>query len=100
MSKMGRHVLELQLAEEATYEYFDRQAHSDAETHQDTRSSVDGNGSGDSFKAPINASDATEVRALRQRISRWQRTSTSRFSCIRDTDGETGEAIMRVFKVS
>ena len=32
---------------------------------------------GDSFKAPINASDATEVRALRQRISRWQRTSTS-----------------------
>lgn len=55
---------------------------------------------GDSFKAPINAGDATEVRALRQRISRWQRNSTSRFSCIRDTDSDTGEAIMRVFKVS
>lgn len=55
---------------------------------------------GDSFKAPINANSPTEVRALRQRISRWQRTSTSRFSCVRDKDRETGEDIMRVFKVS
>jgi len=55
---------------------------------------------GDSFKAPIDASNTSEVRALRQRISRWQRTSTSRFSCVRDQDRETGESIMRVFKVS
>lgn len=55
---------------------------------------------GDSFKAPIDANSTAEVRALRQRISRWQRTSTSRFSCVRDRDEHTGEDIMRVFKVS
>lgn len=50
---------------------------------------------GDSFVAPINASDQTEVRALRQRISRWQRDQQPmKFSVVRD-----GEQ-MRVFRVS
>ncbi len=48
---------------------------------------------GDSFLAPINANEETEVRALRQRVSRWQRGTTSRFSVVRD-----GES-MRVFRV-
>ena len=100
MSKMGRHVLELQLAEATRLEYSD-----DRHIPMPKRTKIPDlplteMEVGDSFKAPINAGDATEVRALRQRISRWQRNSTSRFSCIRDTDGETGEAIMRVFKVS
>jgi len=50
---------------------------------------------GDSFVAPINASDQTEVRALRQRISRWQRDQhPKKFSVVRD-----GEQ-MRVFRVA
>ena len=50
---------------------------------------------GDSFVAPINAADQTEIRALRQRISRWQRDKDSmKFSVVRD-----GEQ-MRVFRVS
>ena len=49
---------------------------------------------GDSFVAPIDANNPVEVRALRQRVSRWQRGTTSRFSCIRDGDD------MRVFRVA
>ncbi|MBM54253.1 MAG: hypothetical protein CMB36_04395 [Euryarchaeota archaeon] len=50
---------------------------------------------GDSFVAPINASEQTEVRALRQRISRWQRDRLPvRFSVVRD-----GEQ-MRVFRIA
>ncbi len=50
---------------------------------------------GDSFVAPINASDQTEVRALRQRISRWQRDQQPmKFSVVRDGDQ------MRVFRVA
>jgi len=50
---------------------------------------------GDSFVAPINAAEQTEVRALRQRISRWQRgQQPKKFSVVRD-----GEQ-MRVFRVS
>lgn len=50
---------------------------------------------GDSFVAPINASNQTEVRALRQRISRWQRDRyPMKFSVVRD-----GEK-MRVFRVA
>ena len=50
---------------------------------------------GDSFVAPINASDQTEVRALRQRISRWQRDQQAmKFSVVRDGDQ------MRVFRVA
>jgi len=49
---------------------------------------------GDSFVAPIDASNPVEVRALRQRVSRWQRGTTSRFSVIRDGDD------MRVFRVA
>lgn len=55
---------------------------------------------GDSFKAPIDASSTAEVRAMRQRIVRWQRTSTSRFSCVSDKDEESGQRIMRVFRVA
>jgi hypothetical protein len=49
---------------------------------------------GDSFIAPIDADNPVEVRALRQRVSRWQRGTTSRFSVIRDGDD------MRVFRVA
>tara|TARA_B100000085_G_scaffold75462_1_gene67774 strand:+ start:1292 stop:1522 length:231 start_codon:yes stop_codon:yes gene_type:complete len=49
---------------------------------------------GDSFLAPIDANNPVEVRALRQRVSRWQRGTTSRFSVIRDGDD------MRVFRVA
>lgn len=50
---------------------------------------------GDSFVAPINAGDQTEVRALRQRISRWQRDRhPMKYSVVRD-----GEQ-MRVFRVA
>jgi len=50
---------------------------------------------GDSFVAPINAGDQTEVRALRQRISRWQRDRhPMKFSVVKD-----GEQ-MRVFRVA
>jgi hypothetical protein len=50
---------------------------------------------GDSFVAPINGRDQTEIRALRQRISRWQRDRhPMKFSVVRD-----GEH-MRVFRVA
>ncbi len=49
---------------------------------------------GDSFLAPINAQSEVEVRALRQRVSRWQRGLTSRFSVVRSEEG------MRVFRVA
>ena len=44
MSKMGRYVLQLQEAEEATYDYTDRQAYPDAETHKDSKPPVNGDG--------------------------------------------------------
>jgi len=90
MSKMGRYVFDLQETADADS---DRKAHPNSQADEDSRLAAGGMEIGDSFLAPINASEETEVRALRQRVSRWQRGTTSRFSVVRD-----GES-MRVFRV-